>query len=127
MIVIVPLVPIAIFLFLLASGLVLELSSALPTIHIILAVLVVVAFVILLAMVLSGGVNTGRRIASSVLCAISCILSLVGLNYIIDSLATIESSLLMVFEFALVLIGGGGIWLLLVMAAMWVCMAVAGA
>ena len=127
MIFIVPLVPIAIFLFLFASGLVLEISDALPTLHIILALLVVVGFVLLFFYVLFNGATVGRRATACVLTALSCVLSLVGLDYIVGALASVSDSFLMVFEFALVLIFGGGIWLFLVVGAMWLCAEIAGA
>lgn len=122
----IPIVPVIIFLFLLATGLVGEVLDALNTIHVILGILFGCGYLYTFIHVLRNSASETRKVGGIVCTVLSCIVAFVALEYFISSLASIEHSVFMVFEFAFGGIIGGLLLFLLVFGSIHLCLTISG-
>ena len=122
MVYIVPLLPIAIALFLIATGVFGEIQSNLDTLNTILMVIIVVVFVSIAIYNLTRRyVSPTKKVFSTISCAVLGVVSGFVLKSFLLELASINMDILGVFEFAFVGFVGGCISLLIVLGCIMAC------
>ena len=122
----IPIVPVIIGVFLVASALVDSIAQHLATIHTILFVLILLVFVGVFIHIVRNGVEGTRRVMGAVCSIPSCIVSLVGLEQLISLLGAAENPLFILFEFALPAVIGGAVLLCIVIGSALLCLHIAG-
>lgn len=122
MIVILPLAPIVLVLFILAGALFSEAQSWLNTLNVVMLVLVACIFIgIAIYNLTRDYVSLEKKVISTLSCAVLGTVSGFAVNYFLNALAEIELGVLGVLEFALVLVMGGSICLLIVIGCICAC------
>lgn len=122
MIFIIPLLPIAIALFLIVAGVFGEIQSNINTINTILTICVAVVFAgISIYNLTRDYVSMIKKVFSTLSCGIFGFISSFVLKNFLHELASIDMDVLGVIEFGFVGIIGGCIALLVIMGCIWVC------
>ena len=121
MIIILPLLPIALFLFFLAVGIVGEIQSHITTISNVIFIIALVIFAIIAIRNLLSSVSTTRKVLSSIFCVALGGASSYLLKWFVLELGAIELGILGLIEFVFTLIVGGAICLLIYGGCMYFC------